>query len=75
MYDIFIKLWMKPGGRAHTCDPSYLEGGDQEASPSKTFTRPHLDQWLDTVACICYPSYGGKFKTRDSRFRPAWAKT
>jgi hypothetical protein len=46
---------------AHAYNPSYSRGEDLEYHSSKPasakkFVKPHLSQWLGTVACTCHPS-------------------
>jgi hypothetical protein len=36
-----------------------------KANPGKYFMRPHLNQWLDIVACVCHFSYMRKQKLED----------
>jgi hypothetical protein len=56
-----FKLIELPGVLAHTCNPSYSVGRDQEdhgSRPAKTKSgRPHLTQWLGMVMHTCDPSY------------------
>jgi hypothetical protein len=45
----FLKIKSRPGVVAHSCNPAYFGGGDQD-QPCKTLARPHLNQCLCVVA-------------------------
>jgi hypothetical protein len=60
---------MWEGTLAHTCNPSYSGGRDQEDRSSnslqaKKLVRPQLHKKLGMMVCTCDPSYTGGITRR-----------
>jgi hypothetical protein len=45
-----------------------------QASLNKKLTGPHINQYLDTVAYACLPSYTEGWDGEDHGSKPSWAK-